>query len=61
MTPKLVLIYPYSEHFTQMLPEFVYENIDSGLGMKLWAFPFNLTDSTKYQQQVQEIIEFVSQ
>lgn len=61
VTPKLVLIYPYSEHFTQMLPEFVYENIDSGLGMKLWAFPFNLTDSTKYQQQVQEIIEFVSQ
>lgn len=60
VTPKLVLIYPYSEHFTQMLPEFVYEDTDSGVGMKLWAFPFNLTDPTKYQQQVQEIIEFVS-
>lgn len=60
VTPKLVLLYPYSEHFTQRLPEFVYEDLDDGSGMKLWVFPFNLTDPSSYEAQILEIIHSVS-
>ena len=59
--PKLVLLYPYSEHFTKKLPAFIYEDLEDGTGMKLWAIPFNLTVPTKYEEQVLNIIQFVSQ
>ena len=54
--PKLVLLYPYSEKFTQDLPEFVYENVLENYGLKLMVVPFNLADSKSYEQQIKRII-----
>ena len=54
--PKLVLIYPYSEKFTEQLPEFVYEDIKNKYGLRLMVVPFNLTDPSTYEQQVHSII-----
>ena len=57
--PKLVLLYPYSEHFTNALPVFTYEDIVGDSGLKLMVIPFNLADSTTYEQQVKDIINLV--
>lgn len=57
--PKLVLIYPYSEHFTKELPVFTYDVIDNDMGLELMAIPFNLADTSSYEQQVKDIIEKV--
>lgn len=54
--PKLVLLYPYSERFTEQLPNFVYEEIKEELGLKLMVIPFNLTDKEAYEAQVHNII-----
>lgn len=54
--PKLVLVYPYSEKFTEYLPEFVYEDIKEKIGLKLMVVPFDLTDSTTYERQIHNII-----
>lgn len=57
--PKLVLLYPYSEKFTQALPEFVYEDILYRYGLSLMVVPFDLTDSRSYEKQVHNIIKSV--
>ncbi len=54
--PKLVLLYPYSEHFTNSLPVFTYDELVGDCGLKLVAIPFNLADTTTYEQQVKDII-----
>ena len=54
--PKLVLIYPYSEKFTKYLPEFVYEDIKEKIGLKLMVVPFDLTEPSKYEGQINKII-----
>lgn len=54
--PKLVLIYPYSEKFTEYLPEFVYEDIKEKIGLKLMVVPFDLTDPSTYERQIHNII-----
>lgn len=54
--PKLVLIYPYSEKFTQSLPDFVYEEIKEELGLRLMVVPFDLSDPNSYKDQVHNII-----
>ncbi len=54
--PKLVLVYPYSEKFTEYLPEFVYEEIKEKIGLKLMVVPFNLTDPSSYESQIHNII-----
>ena len=54
--PKLVLLYPYSEKFTECLPEFVYEDILEKYGLKLMVVPFDLSDSSSYRNQVFNII-----
>ena len=54
--PKLVLIYPYTNNFTSQLPPFVYEQITNNVGLKLLVVPFNLVESSKYEQQVYDII-----
>lgn len=54
--PKLVLIYPYSEKFTQSLPDFVYEEIKEEFGLKLSIVPFDLSDNKSYEQQIHDII-----
>lgn len=54
--PKLVLIYPYSEKFTQKLPEFVYEDIKNSIGLSIMVVPFNLGDVSTYKNQVHNII-----
>lgn len=54
--PKLVLLYPYSEKFTESLPEFVYEDILEKYGLQLMVVPFDLTDSSSYRNQVFNII-----
>lgn len=56
VTPKLVLVYPYSEKFTEQLPEFVYEDIKNKYGLRLMVVPFNLTAPKTYEQQVHSII-----
>lgn len=57
--PKLVLIYPYSEQFTDPLPEFVYDDIDGDKGLKLLVVPFNLTEYKTYRQQIENIIKMI--
>jgi hypothetical protein len=54
--PKLVLVYPYSEKFTEYLPEFVYEDIKEKIGLKLMVVPFDLTDPSTYERQIHNII-----
>lgn len=61
VTPKLVLLYPYSEKFTKELPAFIYDDMDDGLGLKLTAIPFNLADPNKYQAQIENIIKLVKE
>lgn len=55
--PKLVLLYPYTEKFTEKLPEFVYEDILENYGLKLMVVPFDLSDSKSYEKQIHKIIE----
>lgn len=54
--PKLVLIYPYSENFTERLPDFIYEDIKDNIGLKLMVVPFDLTNASTYESQVHNII-----
>ena len=58
--PKLVLLYPYSEHFTSTLPVFTYDDVDKDCCLKLIAIPFNLADSSTYEKQVRDIINIVT-
>ena len=60
VTPKLVLLYPYSEKFTNELPAFVYDDMNDGLGLKLTAIPFNLADPNTYQSQIENIIRMLT-
>lgn len=55
--PKLALIYPYSEKFTEKLPEFVYEDVLEKYGLKLMVVPFDLTDPKTYERQIHNIID----
>ncbi len=55
--PKLVLLYPYSEKFTEKLPEFVYEDVLEKYGLKLMVVPFDLTISKSYERQIHNIID----
>jgi 5-methylcytosine-specific restriction enzyme subunit McrC len=57
--PKLVLLYPYTEHFTKELPVFVYDDIDGDIGLKLLVFPFNLSAPATYSKQIVDIIDKV--
>ena len=57
--PKLVLLYPYSEHFTKVLPVFTYDDVPGDCGLKLMVIPFNLADPSTYEQQVKDIINLV--
>ena len=61
VTPKLVLLYPYSEKFTNELPTFVYDDIEDGLGIKLTAIPFNLSEPNTYQTQIENIIRLAKE
>ncbi|MBO5748141.1 MAG: hypothetical protein J6R48_03850 [Muribaculaceae bacterium] len=54
--PKLVLVYPYSEKFTEYLPEFLYEDIKEKIGLKLMVVPFDLTNPSTYEKQIHNII-----
>ena len=55
--PKLVLLYPYSERFTEKLPVFIYDEITGDMGLKLMAIPFNLADTSIYQIKIENIIK----
>lgn len=59
ITPKLVLLYPYSEKFTKELPEFIYEENEDNNGLKLYAVPFDLADFKSYDKQITRIIQLV--
>ena len=59
--PKLVLLYPYSERFTEKLPVFTYDEITGDVGLKLMAIPFNLADASSYQKQIADIIRIVKE
>ena len=54
--PKLVLLYPYSEKFTERLSDFVYEEIKEKYGLRLMVVPFDLTGTTSYEEQIQNIL-----
>ncbi len=56
VTPKLVLIYPYSAQFKSNLPEFVYEDIKEKYGLRLMVVPFDLSDQNTYEEQIHSII-----
>ena len=58
--PKLVLLYPYSEHFNEELPEFIYDDFTDGSGLKLLAIPFDLSERNTYQAQIEGIIRKAS-
>jgi 5-methylcytosine-specific restriction endonuclease McrBC regulatory subunit McrC len=57
ITPKLILLYPYSEKFTKKLPVFTYDELPECKGLKLMAVPFNLADSKTYKEQIEHIIK----
>ena len=59
VVPNLVLLYPYSEKFTNALPEFVYEEIKVKFGLRLMVVPFDLTNPTEYESQVSSIIKCI--
>ena len=63
-TPKLVLIYPYTEKFQAKLEPFVYEEVKAKYGLKLVVYPFNLADSGNhgegYKRQIGEIINLAT-
>ena len=61
ITPKLALLYPYSEHFTKELPVFTYDDIDGDSGLKLLAIPFNLAEYNTYSKQIKDIITMIKQ
>lgn len=54
--PKLVLVYPYSEKFTEKLPEFIYEDIREKIGLRLMVVPIDLTNPASYEKQIHNII-----
>lgn len=54
ITPKLVLLYPYTEHFTDKLDPFIYEQKVGGLIVE--AIPFKLDDVKSYEEQVKNIL-----
>jgi 5-methylcytosine-specific restriction enzyme subunit McrC len=51
--PKLVLIYPASEKFTEKLEKFEYDSI----GLQLFVFPFDLSEPTSYKDQIKNILD----
>ena len=55
--PKLVLLYPYSEKFTEQLPEFIYDEIKEQIGLKLMVVPFNLSEPVAYEKQIHSIMD----
>ncbi len=55
--PKLVLIYPYTDRFSTKLDPFVYEQVKAKMGLKLLVVPFNLVDSSTYEQQIHDIVD----
>ena len=55
--PKLVLLYPYSEKFTEQLPEFIYDEIKEQIGLKLMVVPFNLSEPAAYEKQIHSIMD----
>lgn len=57
VVPKLVLLYPYSEKFTNKLPEFIYEDVLEKYGLKLMIVPFDLSDHKTYESQIHNIID----
>lgn len=57
--PKLVLLYPYSEKFTEKLPEFIYEEIKEQIGLKLMVVPFDLSKPETYKNQIHNIMNSV--
>lgn len=59
VSPKLLLLYPYSENFTQKLPVFTYDEIEDDMGLKLLAVPFNLAEPQTYEKQIKQIIDDV--
>ena len=58
--PKLGLLNPYSEKFTKELPTFIYDDMEDGLGLKLTAITFNLAEQNSYQEQINNIINMIS-
>ena len=54
--PKLVLLYPYSERFSEKLPEFIYEEIKEQIGLKLMVVPFDLSGTKSYKEQIEDIM-----
>lgn len=54
--PKLVLIYPFTDKFSAKLDPFIYEQVKNKVGIKLLVVPFNLVDSSTYEQQILDII-----
>lgn len=59
--PNLVLIYPYTQSFTEKLPEFIYEEIKDSIGLRLMVVPFDLTEKKNtYKEQVLNIIRSVN-
>lgn len=64
ITPKLVLVYPYTEKFQAELKPFIYEEIKEKYGLKLVVYPFNLADEGTrgegYKRQVGEIMKLAA-
>ena len=53
--PKLILLYPCTKEFKKPLPVFNYEEIKHDTGLKLYVFPFDLSDPEP-RQQVRDIL-----
>lgn len=58
--PNLVLIYPYTEKFTEKLPDFIYEELKNELGLKVMVVPFDLSEPSTYENQIHNIINSFS-
>lgn len=60
--PKLVLIYPATDTFTESLKPFFYEEIKKEFGLRLIVYPFNLTkySRTEIDNQIEEIIKLTN-
>lgn len=55
--PTLTLLYPATDKFNEgkAIEEFVYDDIEHGLRIK--AIPFDLSDKSKYNEQIKNILQ----
>lgn len=59
LEPRLFLIYPQTNTFTQTISPFFYEEKNGAFHLRLEAIPFDLSDSNNYELQIKNIVNHI--